>query len=111
MSAAEYAGNRHTVLYIKTAGLVKRYGTKIELTHMNTGNTRPYPHPRGPATFSSMADYDYERRRRLPDYSAVVELTDLGGVPDIRKDVTQVEHAASEGRTYQVHELLFKRDS
>lgn len=109
MSAAEYSGKLHTVLQIETAALVRKYGNLIELAHMNTGNTRPYPHPRGPATFKTMADYPYEHRRRLPDYSAVVELTILGGVPDVEEFVSRVEHAAEiEGR-YEVSEVLFQR--
>jgi hypothetical protein len=56
-----------------------------------------------------MTEYDYVRRRRLPDYSAVVELTVLGGVPDIQGDALKVEHAASRSGAYRRTELIFRR--
>jgi hypothetical protein len=109
MSAAEYSGKLHTVIQVDTAELLRRHEERVELAHMNTGNTRPFPHPRGPSTFQAMADYPYERRGRLPDYSAVVELTVLGGVPDLRDFVLRVEHAVEADGRYEVSEVLFQR--
>jgi hypothetical protein len=109
MSAAEYASKTHTVLQIDSSGIVARYADRIELAHMNTGNTRPFPHPRGRDTFRSMQDYDYEHRRKLADYSSVVELTVIGGVNDIQKDVTRVEHASMAKGVYETMEVLFAK--
>jgi hypothetical protein len=109
MSAAEYVGKKHTVLQLDSASLVCKYEARITLAHMNTGNTRPYPHPRSPATFRSMNDYPYAERKRLPDYSAVVELTVMGGVPDAKDFVTRVEHASIASSKYKPAELLFTR--
>lgn len=109
MSATEYREKQHTILHVNTARLVSRYGDRIELAHMNTGNTLPIPHPRGPETFRNMTLYDYGQRRRLPDYSAVVELTVLGGVQDIKRDVMRVEHAESRKGKYKARELIFER--
>jgi hypothetical protein len=109
MSAGEYSEKPHTVLQVDTHGLVHRYEKQIELAAMNTGNTRPFAHPRGRATFRNMEQYPYEERRRRPDYSAVVELTVIGGVPDIRDYVIRVEHAASVGGQYETSELLFEK--
>jgi hypothetical protein len=109
MSAAEYSGKPHTVILADTAELLRRHGEHIELAHMNTGNTRPFAHPRGPSTFRKMADYPYERRSRLPDYSAVVELTVAGGVPDLRDFAIRAEHAADVDGRYEVSEVLFER--
>jgi hypothetical protein len=109
MSAREYSEKQHTVLQVNTASLVERYEKTIELAHMNTGNTRPMPHPRGRLTFRKMDDYDYQRRRSLPDYSAVVELTVLGGVPDISQDLLRVENAASKNGAYKVAAVLFRK--
>jgi hypothetical protein len=53
--------------------------------------------------------YDYGRRGRLSDYSAVVELTVLGGVEDIKRDVIKVEHAESRKGKYKARELVFER--
>ena len=58
-----------------------------------------------------MTEYDYVRRRRLPDYSAVVELTVLGGVPAILGDVLKVEYAASRGGAHRRVELIFRGDA
>jgi len=109
MSAGEYTGKSHTILQIASSGIVERYENQIELAHMNTGNTRPFPHPRGRDTFRLMKDYDYERRRRLANYSSVVELTVIGGVPDIQKDVQRVEHASIQKGVYATSEVLFER--
>ena len=111
MSAAEYVNRPHTVLHIDTASLLAEYTHRVELAAMNTGNTRPFAHPRGTATFRSLAEYPYEARRKHPDYSAIVELTVLEGVPDLSRFVLQVEHAAQREGTYQVEEVLFKREA
>ncbi|HEV2989316.1 MAG TPA: hypothetical protein VG759_12800 [Candidatus Angelobacter sp.] len=110
MSAAEYVGKPHTIIEIETAAFISQYVPKIELSHINTGNTRPYPHPRGRSTFRKIVDYPYTERRHLSDYSAVVELTVLGGVPDIRKYVRSVEHGMVVKGKYQVIDQLFKPD-
>jgi len=94
-------------LRIDSSGIVERYANQIELAHMNTGNTRPFPHPRGPDTFRCMEDYDYDGRRKLANYSSVVELTVLGGVADIQKDVRRVEHASMAKGVYSTTEVLF----
>lgn len=109
MSAAEYVGKKHTVLQLDSSSLVGKYETRIMLAHMNTGNTRPYPHPRSPATFQSMNDYPYAERQRLSDYSAVVELTVMGGMPDAKNYVTKVEHASIADGKYKPDEVLFTR--
>jgi hypothetical protein len=109
MSAAEYANKEHTVLQIDSSHILKSYEDQIELAHMNTGNTRPFPHPRGRDTFRSLKEYDYARRRKLADYSAIVELTVKGGVTDIHKAVNRVEHAAISKGAYTSKKVLFAR--
>jgi hypothetical protein len=107
MSASEYIKRPHTILHINAAELVRHYAKKIELAHMNTGNTRPYPHPRGRATFRKLRKYPYAERERLSDYSAIVELTITHGVEDIRKYVQKVEHAKVSGGRYRIVESLW----
>lgn len=109
MSAKEYAGKPHTVLTLDSASLIKRHLKCIELAHMNTGNTRPFAHPRGPATFQSLKTYPYEQRKRRDDYSAVVELTVSYAVPDVREFVTRVEHATVRNGRYRRLDLVFER--
>ncbi len=109
MSAAEYVGKEHTVLEIDSAALVTTYEAQIQLAPMNTGNTRPFPHPRSLETFRSMSEYPYQDRRHLSAYFAVVELTVTGGVPDVKDFVTKVEHASISDGGYRVSEVLFER--
>jgi hypothetical protein len=111
MSAAEYVEKPHTVIEVETAAFVSQYVNQIELSHINTGNTRPYPHRRGRSTFRKIADYPYAERLHLGDYSTVVELTVLGGVRDIGKYVRCVEHAMITKGEYQVINRLFKPDA
>jgi hypothetical protein len=56
---------------------------------MNTGNTRPFAHPRSLSTFSRLEDYPFEERLNRGTYYAVVELAVEGGVTDIMKYVTE----------------------
>jgi hypothetical protein len=109
MSAAEYFGKPHTVLELDSSGLVNQYVDRIELAHMNTGNTRPFAHPRGLSTFQNLANYPYESRERLADYSAVVELTVLSGVPNVRDHVRKVELAKVTDKGYRPLDTLFSR--
>jgi hypothetical protein len=106
MSASEYASKPHVILEVESAPLVSDYESEIELAPMNTGNTRPFPHPRGRSTFRKMSQYPYEGRHKLNDYSAIVELTVLRGVPNIRQYLRKVEHAqVVDGKYHSVESL------
>jgi len=59
---------------------------------MNTGATRPMPHPRGKDTFLPIKHYPYENRRRR-GLEPVVEFAVTGGVLDVERyliDVLQI---------------------
>lgn len=109
MNAVDYRGKPHTVLTIDAALLLARYAGKVELAAMNTGNTRPFGHPRGLYTFRSLEEYPYEKRRKLGDYNAIVELTIKAGVVDLQEFVIQAEHATQDDETYTVQDVLFRR--
>jgi uncharacterized protein DUF7002 len=86
LSAGSYASSSHDVLFIETAPLIDNHRELITLAPINTGNTRPYPAPRGLSTFSSIENYPYKewmakRRGKEP----VVELAVMHGVPDIER--------------------------
>lgn len=84
--ARAYKAFRHDVVEVNTRELVEAYLDKIELTPMNSGCTRPWRHPRGAQTFLPVSEYPYQqRKKRGPKDDAVVELTVIGGVPDIIK--------------------------
>jgi hypothetical protein len=112
MSAKEYAARPHTVLYVDTKSIIERYENQVELTHMNTGATQPFAHPRGRSTFSRLQSYPYAERRRLSDYSAIVELTVLNGVPDIVSALRNAERAlAIDGQHITIQSLWPNSDS
>jgi hypothetical protein len=92
LGARAYRDEVHTVLTIDTATLLARHAGRVLLSPINSGCTKPYPHPRGLATFQPLATYpfaayDHSRSRKDP----VVELAVEGGVADVRELVVRVE--------------------
>lgn len=96
LGAAPYRHHYHTVLTVDTRILLDRHQDRVTLSPINSGATRPYPSPRGPATFQPIATFPYERYRRLRStLGAVVELAVDRAVPDIAEvvlDVQRVRH-------------------
>lgn len=91
LCAGAYRSMDHLILTVSTSAIVECYRDTIELAPMNTGCTKPMAHPRGADTFLSIADYPYatwKKKRRRGE--RVVELTVLGGVPDIADYVEEV---------------------
>ncbi len=84
MCAGEYCADAHLVLVADTLRLATDLQDRITLAPMNTGNTRPFAHPRGSSTFSRITDYPFDQRANRGPYYAVVELAVEGGVPNIR---------------------------
>lgn len=91
MCAKAYRGEDHTVLTVDTLTLVRTYEHKIRLTPMNTGNTQPIAHPRGPMTFMKMAEYPFEERAKYGRQYQVVELAVEDSIPDIPEFVLSIE--------------------
>lgn len=89
MCAREYCAKTHVVLVLDTLRLATDFHSTITLAPMNTGNTRPYAHPRGLATFSRMADYPFEARLPRGLYYTVVELAVEVGVRNIMEYVIE----------------------
>jgi hypothetical protein len=105
MDARAYRDQGKTVLYVDTAVLLARHADRVRLAPMNTGCTKPWPHPRGPDTFASLADYPYEEHQRRRRGDAVVELAVEGCVPDIADLVVRVEEVDPSGKA----EVVFER--
>ncbi len=107
LSARAYRDTRQTVLTLDTAGLLARYATRVELSPINSGATKPMPTPRGRDTFLPLDHFPFEhwRKKRGSRRKAIVELTVLGGVPDVRDFVLRVEERGG-GRPDQ---LVFER--
>lgn len=104
LNARPYRGLPHTVLTVDTASLVEVHAARIRLCPMNSGCTKPYPHPRGRGTFLPIAEYDFAARRARGN-DAIVELAVEGGVPDVAQHVISV-HRVQGGA---ILEVLFER--
>lgn len=97
LTAKTYVKDEHDVLLVDTARLVKDYQEDIVLSPMNSGNTKPFPHPRGIHTFKSIEDYPFDDwlKKRKP-WDAVVEVCVEGGVPKIKDMVIEVRKMRGE---------------
>jgi len=105
LNAKPYRNQEHCVLTIDTALMVERHVDEITLAPLNTGCTKPYPHPRGSDTFLPLWDYPYESRRKKGNYLAIVELTVDYKVTDIEDLTVKVERMTGG----MVLETLFER--
>jgi hypothetical protein len=89
LNARPYRTRPHTVLVVNTASLVNAHAPNVRLCPMNSGCTKPFPHPRGPNTFLTIEQYPFEARRTR-GRDAIVELAVIGGLPDISEHVELV---------------------
>ena len=79
------------MLEVCTQGLLDNYFDKIWFCPMNSGSTKPMPHPRDEKTFRRIPDYPYsDWRPKRAAGERVVEFAIDSGVPDISKYVTRV---------------------
>ena len=89
--AAAYQQEAQSILIVDTARLLERHADGTEISHMNTGATTPFAHPRGPETFRPLSDYPYdERRRRLGRAGALAEVAVRSAVPDVEACLVEV---------------------
>jgi len=88
LEAREYVALEHDVLTVDTESLLSVHSERVWLCHMNSGNTRPYPHPRGRDTFKRIAHYPATRTGR--PQAEIVELTVKEHVLDIAQHVIEV---------------------
>lgn len=91
LAARAYRDRRQTILEVRTSALVDRHGASVLLSPMNSGCTKPFPHPRGTDTFRPLAEYPFDERARKNRREPIVEVTVTRGVPDIRDLVLRVE--------------------
>lgn len=93
LNARPYRAQKHCVLTVDTELLLEQYCDQIRLTALNSGNTKPFPHPRGQATFLPLDEYPYqERLKKGNKKDAVVEFAVKSSVPDIADFVIKVDH-------------------
>ena len=90
--AVAYRHEAQSVLHIDTRRLLELHADDVEVSHMNTGATAPFAHPRGPETFRPLREYPYEeRRRRLGRRDALAEVTVRWAIPDVEACLIGVE--------------------
>lgn len=91
LNAGLYRLEEHDVLVLDSASLVAAYADKIWFCPINSGCTKPFPHPRGATTFRRIPAYPYAAyRAKRPRGERVVELAVDYAVPDVAKFVTKV---------------------
>jgi hypothetical protein len=96
LNAGTYRAEAHDVLELNAKSLVTAYKDKIWFCPMNSGCTKPFPHPRGNKTFQRIADYPYSHwKMKRPRGERVVELAVDYAIPDIAKFVKRVVHMRS----------------
>jgi hypothetical protein len=99
LSARQYREKPHTVLILDTRSLAQDYAASITLSPMNSGNTLPIAHPRGPHTFRRMQGYPFQERLKRGPYYTVVELAVEGGVSEIARYIIRVDSMVWRGGT------------
>jgi hypothetical protein len=94
LSAQAYRSQRHLVCVTDTARLLERHADRVTLSPMNSGATKPRPHPRGRDTFLSLEQYPFEDRVRR-GLRPIVELAVEYAVLDITELLIEVRHAVA----------------
>ena len=91
LNAGAYRHKEHDVLELDARALVEKYSERIWLCPMNSGCTKPIPHPRDETIFSRIPEYPYsDWKRKRKKGERVVELCVDHSVPDISDFVTRV---------------------
>lgn len=91
MSARAYWGMRHDVLVVDTEKLLVGREGDIRISPMNSGATKPFPHPRSMEMFKGISDYPFEQRlRRYREEGAIAEVCVVDGVKNIEACVLEV---------------------
>ncbi len=90
-NAKAYRDQEHDVLEVDTRSLIEAHRNAIWLCPINSGCTKPMPHPRDETVFARISDYPYDHwRERRGRRERVVELAIDHSVEDIRDHVSRV---------------------
>jgi Family of unknown function (DUF7002) len=91
LTAGTYRMQEHDVLEIKAKPLIEAYREKLWFCPINSGCTKPFPHPRGRKTFQRLPHYPYEEwKRKRKTGERIVELAVDYAVPDVARFVVRV---------------------
>ena len=89
--AGAYRNMEHDVLTLDSRSLFSKFNSRIELSPMNSGCTRPWKHKRGKDTFLPINMYDYDGwRKKRKKNDVIAEVTVIGGVSPILPYVKEV---------------------
>lgn len=103
LCAGAYEDYEHDVLEIDAAALLADHRNATWLCAMNSGCTKPYPHPRGMSTFSRIVDYPYDYwRHRRSKVERVVEVAVDYSVPNIGDYVRRVSRMKAGAELHEV---------
>lgn len=91
--ARAYRGQSKCIISVDTQRFFEKYFDQVLLSPINSGATKPFPHPRTKReTFRSFLEYDFEGRRRKAGIANVVaEVAVAGSIPDFASFVTGIE--------------------
>jgi len=91
LNAGTYRDEEHDVLELDARALVESYRDAIWFSPINSGCTKPFPHPRSAATIQRIAEYPYERwKAKRKRGERVVELAVDYAVPTAANFVKRV---------------------
>lgn len=91
LNAGTYRMHEHDVLELDARSLLNACAMQISLCPINSGCTKPFPHPRGNSTFLRLAEYPYASwKTKRKRGERVVELAVDYAVPDVAKYVERV---------------------
>jgi hypothetical protein len=97
LNAGAYRAREHDVLELDAMRLVRAYAEAIWFCPMNSGCTKPIPHPRGESTFQRIAEYPYaEWKTKRKRGERVVELAVDYAIPEVAKFVSRVSRMRGE---------------
>ena len=99
LAAGAYRSESHCVIVVRTRELLERHSDRVSLCPMNSGCTKPFPHPRSPQIFQHIADYPFDHwsSKRGSAIKAVVELAIDYDVSDLRDFVQTVSIRNKDG--------------
>lgn len=90
-AAPPYRHRRHDILVVSTERLLSAYSDRVELSPINSGAVHPAAnYPRGPSTFTRIADYPWAQRKRTAPIEPIVEMTVPYAISDIADHVVDV---------------------
>jgi hypothetical protein len=101
VKAKSYRRAPQTIIEVDSRTLFEGYRREIEVADINTGAVLHRPAARGSFTFQSIDEYRRVGRRE------VVEVTVVGGIPDIARFVKRVVHRKPDGQELKIFHRVF----